>query len=42
MAACRFKVKGHVTVFVCEIPCYTLVTDIIRHRDGYTVTHSKI
>ena len=42
MAACRFKVKGQITVFVYEIPFYTLKTGIIRPRESYRVTHTKI
>ena len=42
MAAYRFKVKGHVTVFVCEIPFYTLNTGIIRPRESYRLAHTKI
>jgi len=42
VAAYRFKAKGHVTVSVCDVPCYTLLTVIIRPRESYIVAHPKI
>jgi hypothetical protein len=42
VAAYRFKLKGQVTVFVYEISFYTPKTGIIRSRESYRVTHTKI
>ena len=41
MAAYRFIAKGHVTVLVCEIPCQTLLTAIIRPKECYILAHPK-